>query len=521
MKARLRDQQGFALATAIVLMAAMLATGAALLVVVDVQGHTSVRERQGDSAFNLAEGTLNAAAFVLSRSWPETAVAGQCGSVTSTGTLTAVTLPATTFATRVQNRLYTDFASNSDNTGATWKVNVCDDTSNATSWDSSLLTGAAYDANGSVTTTGARRLWVRAQASVRDGTTGGTRTRAVAGLVQVNQVPALPGKYTLLSGGISTDFTTTTNAVLNNSLTGPLLNSLTGFSKLLSADTVVGSPDASPNGGRVGIRCGLTAGLSCLGSGTLAALSQVDLANLLSAKYVHFRTPTAASSDAIDVFRARAKAAGAAGTYYSTLANGASCLPSTTNTSVVFVEQVGTDGDGTCNISTSSSAPMLVVGSGRVKVTGPASLSATHTVFTGVIYALNNQRLTINDTTQREVVRIENDSKVVGGVYADGSSGRVGVYPLLDLLAIIQTGSPLCPAGLVDTLTCAPLRLLGNALGLNDLLNAFGLSAVVSALTPQISNYTAIEDRASVVSAITTYGSSGTVTGTFRQVPPN
>ena len=73
---RLRNEQGIALATTIILVAVMLVMGAAILEVVNTQAQQTSKDRAGESAFNLAEATLNSEAFLLGRNWPQASVGG-------------------------------------------------------------------------------------------------------------------------------------------------------------------------------------------------------------------------------------------------------------------------------------------------------------------------------------------------------------------------------------------------------------------------------------------------------------
>jgi Tfp pilus assembly protein PilX len=67
---RADDEQGFVLATAIVLVTVILGLGMGLLLLTDSQQRASAREQASESAFNVAEAALNAQVGQLSRSWP-------------------------------------------------------------------------------------------------------------------------------------------------------------------------------------------------------------------------------------------------------------------------------------------------------------------------------------------------------------------------------------------------------------------------------------------------------------------
>jgi Tfp pilus assembly protein PilX len=65
-----RNDDGFALITAIILLTVMLGLGLGLLFLTDSQQKASSREQSGESAFNVAEAALNAQIGQLSHSWP-------------------------------------------------------------------------------------------------------------------------------------------------------------------------------------------------------------------------------------------------------------------------------------------------------------------------------------------------------------------------------------------------------------------------------------------------------------------
>jgi Tfp pilus assembly protein PilX len=84
-----REEQGFALITAIILLTVILGLGAALLTFSDHQQTASLREQASESSFNVAEAALNAQVGQLSRAWPakkEEAYPSVCTSSTSTET---------------------------------------------------------------------------------------------------------------------------------------------------------------------------------------------------------------------------------------------------------------------------------------------------------------------------------------------------------------------------------------------------------------------------------------------------
>jgi Tfp pilus assembly protein PilX len=84
-----RDNDGFALVTAIILLSVMMGLGLGLLLLTDNQQKASAREQASESAFNVAEAALNAQIGQLSRSWPSEAglkYESRCTEATSTTT---------------------------------------------------------------------------------------------------------------------------------------------------------------------------------------------------------------------------------------------------------------------------------------------------------------------------------------------------------------------------------------------------------------------------------------------------
>jgi len=69
MRKSLQSERGTAIVLAIVLMTMMIAVGLAAYSFVDTQQVETMRERQRESSFNLAEAALNSQSFVLSRRW--------------------------------------------------------------------------------------------------------------------------------------------------------------------------------------------------------------------------------------------------------------------------------------------------------------------------------------------------------------------------------------------------------------------------------------------------------------------
>ncbi len=521
-------ERGSVLITALVATLAMLVVGLGLLAVVDTQAGESKAERTRDHAFNLAESALTSSAFVLGRHWPDTGAlvcsTSAAGVGAAVGATPAAGTPASFLAPNI-NASYTDGAYS----GATWQVNVCDDVDGQTVWTDALLNNLGGDANAN------KKVWVRAQ-----GTVAG-RTRVLAGLVQVRTTSAFRAKYGLTAGRLGGDLGASVTALSTGALNG-VLGSLLGTYPLVAPDPDL--PAATPpTSGVTGLRCGLLDmadgnGSTCV-LGTLGALGAIPLvSNLVTGgKFEQIPASTAASADSIQQMRSQAKATG---TYTATTAGAstAAAAPACTTTgtpgssTVVFIEKVGT-GDQYCVLNLPDAGiawKALIIGSGRVVLRGAGAVSRTTDTFNGVVYALNLQRhdvadggLGLGDATEREVIRIEGGAHVNGAVNADGKSGKITVYePLtINTNALVDALFP-CPP-ILNCVLNGTLKALGVTALVDQLLTLLNLNTVVNALlaqlNPQYQAYgSAITSDVDKVNALSVYGASGVLPGTFRDL---
>jgi len=169
-----------ALLVVMVLMGVMLTAGIAIASTVDTQTSASQAERVRDSAFNLAESSLNAQVFGLSRDWP--------GSLPRRYDLCT----PTSSPTRCPDNASLIGGGSPDLTGATWQTSVRDNgTSSAPNFysDASSATQPGYDANLD------GKVWVRARA-VAQG-----RARTLIALVRTEkQEEDIPHAAVLANG---------------------------------------------------------------------------------------------------------------------------------------------------------------------------------------------------------------------------------------------------------------------------------------------------------------------------------
>jgi hypothetical protein len=95
MRRRLGEESGFALVTAIFVLAIIMALGMSAMKFADIQQHAAGAERTRESGFNQAEAVLDAQVFQLSRTWPSAAspATWQCQPTTAGAGTTATTCP--------------------------------------------------------------------------------------------------------------------------------------------------------------------------------------------------------------------------------------------------------------------------------------------------------------------------------------------------------------------------------------------------------------------------------------------
>ena len=90
------DEGGWALVTALMLMVVRVVAGLSLMSAIDTQTTSSATERHGETAFNLAEGALNAQLFALSRDWAGRGMAANAAANTAANPYPAWCTPAST-----------------------------------------------------------------------------------------------------------------------------------------------------------------------------------------------------------------------------------------------------------------------------------------------------------------------------------------------------------------------------------------------------------------------------------------
>src|SRR3954451_8196554 len=363
------DEGGWALLTALMLMVVMIIGGLSLMSAIDTQTNSSAVERHRETAFNLAEGALNAQLFALSRDWAGKGMAADAAANTAANPYPAWCTPASTSSRCPSSPALTSAFASADAKSATWNTTVRDDGASPLDTfysEAAIANQPGYDANKN------GKLWVRAQATAQG------KTRTIVALIQAQEQEEDILHAAVAAGRLD----------LTNDGNKPLID----------------------GGGPVMVRCPMVPNDQngpCLGQefGGGRFKDQADLMEFLQTQ-IPGTTPTsnpsmgpAMSPDAAARLKARAIADG---TYYQT------CDPSKLSGEVVWIVQ------GTCaapagNINSSNKPGMLILENGTISVTA-------QTDFYGVVYALNAGSPRISGP----VVTVHANGVIHGGVLVDG-----------------------------------------------------------------------------------------------------
>jgi Tfp pilus assembly protein PilX len=181
-----RDERGFVLITAMIVLSVFMVLTVAIVTIVDVQTTQTGHERSGEAAFNLAQSALLAEADQLQVNWPATAA-----QALPTTCNQSTTLETGCEGTALTQEMQTP-TPGPDYTHATWSAQVLDNTGAGYS-PSMVGTAPAWDFNGDNT------MWVRAQATAN----GQTRT-VIEQVTRRLQTISLP-ENVVTAGGIKTN----------------------------------------------------------------------------------------------------------------------------------------------------------------------------------------------------------------------------------------------------------------------------------------------------------------------------
>jgi Tfp pilus assembly protein PilX len=366
---RAREEDGVALASALLIMLIISLLGAAVLQTVNVQTHQSGHEVAGEASFNLAESALDAEALQVQDTWPDSSGSAVYPTSCTQGSTQIAHCPGPAF-TSAFNSSYAGVSYGSP----TWNVQVIDDTNGPNYYSDSLATNPTrYDANGD------NRMWLRAQATI-----GGRQQIVVAQVVRQTQSVSIP-QATITSGGVGTE---------NNG------------NKIIIEATDSSSGITGP----VNIRCGnssTTPGSGDPCAGWNAGKGQLDPAAAYQAGYVD---PSGGYSTLSQATLAQLKAtAQSGGTYY----NG-TCPTSLTG--LVYVENADCSYEG--STWNSHNAPgALVFGNGTLSFNG-------NITYTGIIYMANAQGTTptsgpCTTAQQNAVITVHGGAAVFGSIFVD------------------------------------------------------------------------------------------------------
>ena len=374
---RLRNQDGYAVPTAMILMSIMLTIGFAVVMFSDSETNSSNRERIHESRLNLAEGVIAAEIFQMSRSWPTTAEQQYPSECTAGSTQTLCPTPA---------QLKKQFSgADFDPTNTHWTVKVRDDvagTGGEYYKDSTVLTRPTYDANAN------GEMWVRAEGQINQkvGTSLVSKKRVLVARVRVEQRPLSPPKAPFVAGKFNTG---------NNAGNKVIVETTPGVYGVVRCDnpggvTVHGNDCVDYGNGQLSptnmVKSDINAG-AAIPAGLVDSLKQMAIKN---------------------------------NTYY------ASGCPADPSGTVVWVEQGNCSYQGNMTVNGTTKKGIFIVNNGTLSLAG-------NVTWWGVIYALNAQNCgpsTAGCLSYKgyndNVVTITGTPTVHGAIFVDGE-GRLGI----------------------------------------------------------------------------------------------
>jgi Tfp pilus assembly protein PilX len=377
-----RDEAGFIVPIAIVILFVTILIGLAVLTSVDTQTHQSGFETSGEAAYNLGESVLNAEAQQVENYWP---TASQYSSTyaSCTSTTSATTGCAGSTLTAMLN---TTYAGKSLGTNSSWSATVLDDNTGVYSdavnyYDNSLYTSSSnyhYDQNGD------NKLWIRVAA-----TSGGQTRVLVQEIYRVEVQISLP-ESTITAGAVQTE--NNGNKIIidsedpSNAVTGPVNLNCGGSS------TVPSSTDW------------------CAGWDTSHSTSQLYPPNDWTAGYTDQATSYQTLSNSMLSYLKSTAIAN--GTYY----NG-TCPPVGTS-GIVFVHNASCSYNSNANWDSPTSPGMLIFDTGTVSFAGTENIYA-------VVYMENLNGTTTggcsqtNVQTSNPIFSIQGNAVLYGGVFVD------------------------------------------------------------------------------------------------------
>ncbi len=379
-----RDERGFVLITAMIVLAVFMTLTVAMVTIVDVQTNQTGHERSGEAAFNLAVGALQAEAYQLQLAWPATSA--QALPACSQSTSQQAGCEGAALAQELQTT-----TPGPDYAHATWSAQAFDNTSSAYSL-TLARTAPAWDANGD------NSMWARAQA------TANGQTRTVAERV-TRRLVTIPLPENLVTAGAIYTSNNGQKTIIDDSNSGAV--------------------------GWIDVRCGTSATTPQYGQGNCLGWdsSQGQLGPAGTAYGAGYTDPTGTSSTLSSVqLQGLVQTAAAAGTLYDE--NGTSyvtsygtftahqgCPPEPTSGVVVVA------GTGTCSYTGNSTWNTSAAPGALIFLTGSVYFGGSET-FNGVLYMANLSGVggtpPACQLTSAALVTLHSNAALNGAVYADG-----------------------------------------------------------------------------------------------------
>lgn len=371
LRRRLACEEGWALATAIVVMSLMLGLGLAFVAFSDNQTRSSARERQRDATFDYTESLLNLQAYMLSTRWPARAAVAYpnvCNQSNATASANVAECPNPA-------DLSGTYATSDFNSGVLWTTQVRDNGQyNGKSYQSfyndDLLTLApSWDANGD------GEVWVRTQTKLRG------HRRTVVARVKVDKHPEILPKNPVIANLLATG---------NN-----------------GKKTIIDTKGDSPLAADVLLRgCSAQSILNILLNLLLPNPPCLDL-NLGKGQLLPLNLVGGFTGPAVDaaVVGRLKSTADALGTHYAT-------CPANPNGKIVYVDSGNCAYNNTVgsDVNSDDDPGIFILENGTFELSG-------NVVFHGIVYTMNRQNST------GRTMYVHGGATVKGGVYVDGSGG--------------------------------------------------------------------------------------------------
>jgi type II secretory pathway pseudopilin PulG len=359
MNHRIRRQEGFALVTAILVMAMCLMIGIALAALTGRQQGDSRMQRECESSFAAAEGALNAQIFQLSRQWPSRSDPAYVLPAQCAPAVVNPNCPTPSTLTKA-------FTGADYNKGIAWTTEVHDNDTAAAQYynDATVRQEPTWDSNGD------GLMWVRAQAVVRG------KRRTLVALIRAERIDTLFPR------------------------------------NVITANTVTISDDGNQNyintaGSYLILRCNKPGGGQYSDDACKNWSRSVQVGPNATVNVVPNQA-SALSPETIDRMRDYARGTGK---YFD------SGCPDLAG-EVVFVERMipGCSYTGNDEWNSDASPGILIIGSGSLSLSG-------NTTYHGIVYDVNGSDGVGPQSSAPDVVELHGNGCVSGAVVIDGPGG--------------------------------------------------------------------------------------------------